>query len=194
MEIEEYKKYRWFFTRSGKLVLGGKSAEQNDSFISKLKESSKDFFVLHTHSPGSPFSVIISDISKVSSSDLKQTAIFTASFSQQWKKKSKSASVDVFKLSSMEKSKGLKTGTWQVRKKQKSLLVPLELSLTTQKNILRSVPEETALKSKTLLKISPGNMEKSKAIKKIYSILNKKFPETEISSALPSGPFRIIEK
>ena len=29
----DYKKFRWFFTSSGLLVVGGKSAEQNEAVV-----------------------------------------------------------------------------------------------------------------------------------------------------------------
>ena len=70
MEFEEYKKYRWFYTSSGNLVVGGKNAEQNDGLLTAMKKMSKDYWVMHTSSPGSPFSIIICDPKKVSKADI----------------------------------------------------------------------------------------------------------------------------
>ncbi len=180
MEIQ-YEKYRWFFTSSNKLVVGGKSAEQNDDLLKKLKSQSRDFVVMHTSSPGSPFSVIIEKKSEVSPEDIKEAAIFTACFSQQWRSRVKSTSIDVFSLFQVSKSALLKTGTWQVKGKIKKIKVKLELYLTEQEGKLRAVPFPKG----SFVKIVPGGVDKEKAaisIKKQFP----KFSKEDIMSALPS--------
>ena len=127
---ENYKRYKWFFTSSNKLVIGGKSAEQNDSLISLLKSQEKDFIVMHTSSPGSPFSVIVSYIENVIKSDIKECAVFTACFSQSWKKGKKKESVDIFRLSQLTKKHGMKTGLWLVLGEIERVSVDLSLVLT----------------------------------------------------------------
>ena len=74
--IKDYTKYRWFYTSSGKLVVGGKSSEQNDLLIKRIKSFNVNFTVMHTSSPGSPFSVILSEKNKINKSDLEECAIF----------------------------------------------------------------------------------------------------------------------
>ncbi len=106
----DYKRYKWFYTKSGKLVVGGKSAEQNDSLLTELKATKKDMIVMHTKSPGSPFCVIIAPIDAVSEKDIEECAIFTGCFSRAWKERHKNATVDVFRLSQLFKSGLMKTG------------------------------------------------------------------------------------
>ena len=78
MDLEkEFRKYKWFFTSSGKLVVGGKNAEQNDSLLRNVEKSEKEYYVMHTSHPGSPFCIIVADIKKVTKSDLRECAIFT---------------------------------------------------------------------------------------------------------------------
>ena len=89
---KDYKKYRWFFTSSDNLVIGGKSAEQNEEIMKTHSESREKYVVMHTSSPGSPFTLI----REPSKQDLIEMAIFTACFSQQWKKGSKEAELDIF--------------------------------------------------------------------------------------------------
>lgn len=181
MEFAEYSRYRWFFTSSGKLVIGGKSAEQNDSLLKKLTAQPHDFFVLHTSSPGSPFAIILEKKSQVNPEDIKEAAIFTACFSQQWKSRVKSAQVDIFSLSQLSKSPLLKTGTWQVKGKIKKIKVKLELFLKVQSQVLRAVP----FPKDSLLKLTPGSIDKEKAaiaVKKKFP----KFSKEEIMSAIPS--------
>lgn len=38
-DFQDYLKYRWFFNSSGKLVVGGKNAAQNDELLSRIKKN-----------------------------------------------------------------------------------------------------------------------------------------------------------
>ncbi len=192
MQENEYKQYRWFFTSSDKLVIGGKSAEQNESFLVKLKKQKINYTIMHTASPGSPFSVILSKKSSAKE-DIEQAAIFTASFSKQWKLKKKKAEIHIFKLSQLYKTKEMKTGTFGVKGKIKKIQAPLQLALVKQKNKLRAIPE-TAIKQKNkiLLRIIPGDIEKTLLLEKLQSHLPS-FSKEEILSALPSGGIKIIK-
>lgn len=188
--IENYQKYKWFLTKSKKLVVGGKSAEQNDELLKKLKQQDNDYIAMHTHSPGSPFSIILSPIEKVQKADLEETAVFTASFSRAWKLKKKKALIDIFKLSSLYKSPKMKTGTWGVKEKLSSKVVELGLVLTKQKNVLRAVPPQTPPQKQILLKIKPGNLDKESSLIKIQALFPKLNKE-EIIQALPAGKISI---
>jgi hypothetical protein len=186
---KDFRKFRWFVTKSKKLVIGGKSAEQNEALLLSLLEKKQDYVVMHTSLPGSPFSVILSPISKVNSEDLEETAVFTACFSQQWKSGKSKADVDIFKLSEIHKPKKLKTGTFVVKTKLKRKKVSLKLALSVQRKTLRAVPEKSAKKS--LLEIVPGKTPKEKQLKKISEVLKGKFSNDEILSALPPGGIQI---
>ena len=50
-------KFHEFKTGSGKKILAGKSAEQNENLISQF--IGKSNFIFHTAKPGSPFCVIL---------------------------------------------------------------------------------------------------------------------------------------
>lgn len=192
MEMKEYKKYRWFYTSSGKLVLGGKNAEQNEILLKKLKSLPQDRIVMHTAQPGSPFSIILEEIDKIKEKDLMECAIFTASFSRAWKEGKKEAIVDFFKLSQLYKSKIMKTGTWGVRKKIERMTVPLKLALTKQDNMIRAVPEITVKsREEKLLTILPGKKEKTKIIPEIRRSIKIPLSEEELLAALPAGGISI---
>ena len=90
MKILDYEKYRWFFTSSNKIVIGGKSAEQNEDIMRNIENED---VVMHTSSPGSPFCIISSPSEK----DIEEVAIFTACFSHEWKKGKKTSEVHIFK-------------------------------------------------------------------------------------------------
>lgn len=192
MELLEknYQKYRWFFTLSGKLVVGGKSAEQNEELLQKLKQARNDYIVMHTAKPGSPFLVIVAEINKVTKKDKEECAIFTACFSQAWKK-GKNTQVHIFNLSHLEKNKEMKTGTWAVVGKVEKINAELKLVLIRQKGILRAVPPRTAKKSEILGIILPGKKDKNEIISGIEKVLNININRNDILSALPAGGLSI---
>lgn len=188
--MKDYQKYKWFYTKSGKLVVGGKSAENNDKLLKEILEEGKELYVMHTSDPGSPFCVILDE--SPSKSDLDETAIFTGCFSKAWKEGKKNTQVDIFKTSSLSKPRGLKAGTWLVSKKSKKVKVSLELVLTKQNEVYRAVPEKSVNKKDILLKLKPGKILKEKQIDKILELLKEKpSKKDELLSALPAGGLSI---
>lgn len=187
MKFKDYRKYRWFFTYTKKLVVGGKNAEQNEELLRDLKTMNKNYLVMHTAEPGSPFSVILSD-KKPIKSDIEETAIFTACFSKQWKLQKKKTEVHIFNLSQLYKTDSMKTGTWGVKGEIKKMSVPLELILTKQKSKLRAVSEKTVKSEKYVLaRIIPGKIDKQLILGKLQKLLKNAFDKEEILQALPSG-------
>ncbi len=112
-------KFRKFCTSSGKDVVCGKDAEQNELVVAQSGNSEA---VLHTKAPGSPFCNIKG---KATKADLSETAVICAAFSKEWKKGKKDIEVHVFKGNDIFKDAGMKTGTFGV-KKAKSLKVKKE--------------------------------------------------------------------
>ncbi len=104
-------KFREFTTSSGKLVLGGKSAENNEQLIEQIE---LEEIVLHTKAPGSPF-VNIKD-KEASKKDIREAAIFCARYSQDWRDNKKDVVVHYFKGKDVNKEKGMKLGTFGVKK------------------------------------------------------------------------------
>ena len=188
MLLQDYNKYTWFLTNSGILVVAGKSAVQNDELLKRIKSMNREFIVMHTNSPGSPFSIILEDPGKVTKEDMQECAIFTASFSRAWRLKKKGAIIDLFKVSQLSKPIKLKVGTWIVKGKVERKEFPLGLVLTVQEKKLRAVPEKTVkLKRNVLLNVFPGEKDKTKMTEEISKKLNNKFSREEILAALPAG-------
>jgi hypothetical protein len=179
VKTEEYQKYRWFFTSNNHLVVGGKSAEQNEELIQELIKSKKDYIVMHTKSPGSPFSIIQSE--NISEKDIEETAIFTGCFSRAWRENQKTAIIDIFKANQIIKKKSMKTGTFGVLEVIKHKSVELKLYLTKQKGILRAIPQKT----KDSLCIMPGKINKPAIAEQIA--IKLEIPEMEVLQALPTG-------
>lgn len=182
----DYKKYKWFFTKSGKLVVGGKSAESNDALLSELKNMKKELIVMHTKSAGSPFCAIIASIDTLNKSDIDECAVFTGCFSRAWKEEKKSTVVHMFKLSQLSKEGDMKSGTWAVKGAVKDINVNLELVITKQNNIVRAVPKQTVSKDEIIAFAYTGKIDKTKV--KIGSI---KVDKEQLIAALPAGGVKI---
>lgn len=120
--------FRQLKTSSGKLVLLGKSDLNNEELINQVKPEE---IVLHTVAPGSPFANIKGTPTK---EDIKEAAIFTAKYSQDWRDNKSDVKVHIFKGSSIYKTKSMKTGTFGVKKFElikikKSDIIKFEKSL-----------------------------------------------------------------
>jgi len=194
---KDYSNYRWFFTSEGKLVVGGKSDEQNEIVLRDFLKPS--YTVMHTSKPGSGFMIIQDE--NPSKKDLDETAIFCGCFSKQWKNlKSPNSKIDIdiFKGEQIYKLKTMKTGTFGVKNKEKTVKINPELVLVIQKGKLRAVPK-IGFKNKkigngelkVLGEIKSGNLSKEEAADKIAKKIKDKFnypiSKDEVMQAIPSG-------
>lgn len=190
--IQDYKKYRWFVTASGKKVIGGKSALQNDELLKHITAASETYLIMHTSAPGSPFSVILTPLSTITKQDTEECATFTACFSQTWKTGKSSANVDIFKSKQVHKDKMMKAGMWRVTGTVKTLKVSLKLILTRQQGVLRAVPEKTLKnKKEQILTIIPGSIDKGELFIKA-ALEDSSLKQEEFLAALPAGGSKII--
>ncbi len=104
-------KFREFITKSGKKVLAGKDAKSNEEVVKQFK--GKGNVIMHTAEPGSPFCIVEG---KPNREDIKEAAIFCASKSQDWRDNKEDVEVHVFTGKDVYKRKGMKLGTFGVKK------------------------------------------------------------------------------
>lgn len=102
---------REFFLASGTRVLAGKNAESNEKII---EQAEPEELIFHTKEKGSPF-VNIKKKPKLFSRDIKNTAIITASYSQDWRDNESDVVVHFFKKKDIYKLKNMKTGTFGIK-------------------------------------------------------------------------------
>lgn len=167
------------------LVVGGKNAEQNDVLLKEIHATGSDYYVMHTSLPGSPFSVILRDPTKLSDAELHECAVFTACFSQAWKARASKARVDIFRTHQLFKDPSMKQGSWRVQGAVKRLAVPLELALVKQRGVLRAVPSEST--QRALMRVKPGTINKRDMAAQLGVELGDSFTQDEIIAALPAG-------
>ena len=78
-----FEKFRWFYTSTGFLVVGGRDATSNEIVIKKHVD--KDDLIFHTDMAGSPFFVLKTEGKEVDEQTLAEAADATATFSRAWK-------------------------------------------------------------------------------------------------------------
>ena len=131
-------KFREFKTSSGKIVLAGKDAKSNEELI---KQAEKNEDVFHSAKPGSPFVNIKSSKtnakdrkattegsrSPITKKDIREAAIFCALKSQDWRDNKKDVEVHWFNGKDVCKIKGMKLGTFGVKKYKKILVKKKEI-------------------------------------------------------------------
>ncbi len=103
-------KFREITASSGKSILAGRNAKNNEELIKQAEENE---IVLHTAAPGSPF---VNIKGKANKKDIKEAAIFCARYSQDWRDNKKDVIVHIFKGKDIYKIKGMKTGSFGVKK------------------------------------------------------------------------------
>lgn len=126
------KKFRKGYTSSGKLMLGGKNAEQNEELI---KQVSPDGIVLHTKNPGSPF---VNIKGKASKRDIHEAALFCARFSRDWKKNKKDVEVHYFFGRDIYKEEDMPLGTFGVKRARKIIIKKEELISQIKKEMIKN--------------------------------------------------------
>ena len=116
--------FRKFTTSSGKQVVAGKSAENNEALVPQI---GAEEIVFHTAKPGSAFCNIKANEKDISKQDLKETAIFCASKSQDWRDNKKNVVVHYFLGKDIYKLKSMKTGTFGVKNTKEIVIKKQEI-------------------------------------------------------------------
>lgn len=112
-------KPREFILSTGTKIFLGKNAENNDELVGKFK--GKENIILHTEKPGSPFCVV--ERLAPDKQDLKEAAIICASKSQDWRDNKQDVNIHLFTGKDVNKTSGMKSGLWILKKKPKVIKV-----------------------------------------------------------------------
>ncbi len=102
---EWHEKFHSAFTSAGKLMIGGRSAQQNDQLVSKHMEDNDLFF--HADIQGGAVFVLKDGVA-ASEEELMETAQMAASFSNAWK--NGNAGVDVYCVKRSQLTKNVSGG------------------------------------------------------------------------------------
>lgn len=195
-----FEVYHWFFTSSGNLVMAGRDRKTNENLVKKHMTHS-DIYV-HADLYGAP-STLIKFPSKDSQSldDIREACNFSVAFSRAWPAGVASGTAywvypeQVSKTP--ESGEYVSKGAWIIRGKRNYVFdLPMKLEIgwhmLNDTRILMIAPINTKRNCETkLVRIEPGEEKRSRAAKKIASLLDAD-PE-EVEGILPPGGFRISE-
>ena len=118
--MAEKIKFREIKLSTGSEFILGRDEKSNDELMKKFK--GKENVILHTRAPGSPFCVIKT---KIFDGDVNAASVLCARYSQDWRDNKRDVVVNVFTGKDISKEKGMKAGTWNV-KKFKTIIVKKE--------------------------------------------------------------------
>ncbi len=205
-----YEKFRWFFTSSGLLVLGGRDAVSNQQLIRKHLEKEDIFF--HADITGAPAVILKTGQKEPTEEDLLETAIFAVSHSRAWR--AGWTGCDAYWVRSEQVSLSAPTGEFlpkgavMVRGNRSYFRkTPLRLAVGLLEE--NGIPyfaagPETAMKTQTAhySTIIPGKLKVSEVAKLLRSHYSKNAPNElrqyiatmnidEIIAILPPGPINI---
>jgi predicted ribosome quality control (RQC) complex YloA/Tae2 family protein len=187
---EWYQRFHHFFTTSGKLAVGGKSATDNEFLVSAHLEENDLFF--HADITGAA-AVVLKNGKDASKEDLVQTAQFAACFSRAWK--SGAGAVDVYAVekdavSRTSHGEYVPKGGFMIRgTRQWFKNTPLEVAVLEIDGRIQAVPATAAAGAKKVVRLKPGPTSKLQAAKEILRRLANPagFTNTDVEAALPGN-------
>lgn len=196
VEKKWYERFRWFFTSSGLLAVGGRDATTNDILVKKYLEV-KDI-IFHTEIAGSPFFILKEGREKSTEKDREEVAIATASFSKAWA--SGVGATDVYWVLPEQISKDapagqyLGKGAFMIRGKKNFLrnsILEVSVGVDREGRIMsgpRSAVSKYCSKAAT---VRPGQEKTSDVAKKIAQKIESRDINSIISS-LPAGESSLL--
>ncbi|MGN8215200.1 ribosome rescue protein RqcH [Halococcus sp. PRR34] len=212
-----YERFRWFRTSDDFLVLGGRSADQNEDLVKKYLERGDRFF--HTQARGGPVTVLkatgpsepTQEI-EFSESTLEETAQFAVSYSSVWKNGRFAG--DAYMASPDQVSKTpesgeyLEKGGFAVRGdrtyfEDTPVGVAIGIVCEPETRVIGGPPAAIEPRAETSITVEPGQYAQNDAAKRLYREFRERFADTSfvrkvaspdlIAEFLPPGGSRTVE-
>ncbi len=192
---EWYEKFRFSYTREGKLIIAGRDAQQNDILVKKYMEDADLFF--HADIQGGSATILKYGIN-AKTQEKEEAAQIAACFSKAWREGV--ATIDVYAAKKSQLSKNVsgeyvKTGGFIVsgeREWFKNTELKLKIGVYEGRIIILPSLNPTYLEKELLLIPSSSGKEKGKLAKSLAKRYGVK-PD-ELLLLLPNGRTRTIMK
>ncbi len=186
-----FEKFRWFYTSTGFLVIGGRDATSNEIVIKKHVD--KDDLIFHTDMAGSPFFVLKTEGKDVDEQTLREVADATATFSRAWKMGLSSQKVFYVTKEQVTKEANsgeyLSKGSFMIRGKTTYVDNEVNVCMGRKDDMVMAGPcASVKAYDKDAIELKQGDKKVSDIAKK----LAKKFDADvdEIIRLLPTGTYR----
>ncbi|MGN1322319.1 MAG: ribosome rescue protein RqcH [Methanosphaera sp.] len=203
-ELKWYEKLRWFISRDGYLVIGGRDANSNEKVVKHYSKTNDIYFHCDIH--GAPSTIVQNTgDDEIPETTLYDAACFASSFSSAWTEGF--SSYDAYWVNMDQVSKTpqsgefLKKGSFVIRGKKNFIRnVPVLVGLgivdyDNDKRIMSGPVECVKRMTDKFVVIKPGFTKKERISKEILHIIDpdKNFSIDDIVRSLPSGKCDIMD-
>jgi predicted ribosome quality control (RQC) complex YloA/Tae2 family protein len=189
-EKEWYEKFRWFFSSTGKMVIGGRDATSNEMLMKKHALDTE--VVFHADITGAPFFVIKGEPDEAT---VNETAQAAGIFSKAWT--AGHGSVEVFYAPRSQFSKSapsgeyISKGAFMVYGKKEWKKVELKAGLGMKDGKAMCGPVEAVKKwSGKIMVLAPGEKKPGEIVKKASKYLEA--DPDDVQSVIPAGKTDIV--
>lgn len=191
-ERKWYEKFHWFFSSSGKLIIGGKDATSNEVLMKKHADPGE--LIFHADIVGAPFFVIKGEADDAS---VREAAHAAGIFSKAWPQGL--GGVGVFYAPREQFTKQapsgefIRKGAFMVYGKKEWADADLKAAVGTKDGQVICGPQAAIEKwADKRVMIEPGDKKPGELVKAISKELGVE--QEEVQRALPPGRSRIIKK
>ena len=212
-----YKRFRWFHTSDGYLVIGGRNADQNEELVKKYMGNHDRFF--HTQAHGGPVTLLkaagpseSADPVDWDDSTLREAAQFAVSYSSDWKDGRGAGDAYMVEPDQVSKTpesgEYIEKGSFVIRGERTYFEdVPCRVAVGVQcEPVTRAIggpPSAIVDRAATLVTLEPGMYAQNDAAMMVYRELKERFADQsfvrKVASAdqlqefLPSGGSAIVD-
>lgn len=203
-ELKWYEKLRWFISRDGYLVIGGRDANSNEQVVKKYSKNNDIY--LHCDIHGAPSTIIQNNNDEeIPETTLYDAACFASSYSSAWSEGFSSYDAYWVTLDQVSKTpqsgEFLKKGSFVIRGRKNFIRnVPVLIAIgiveyDNDKRIMAGPVECVKRMSDNFVIVKPGFTKKERISKEIlHKIDNDKiFSVDDIVRSLPSGKCDLLD-
>lgn len=212
-----YEQFRWFHSSDEFLVIGGRSAKQNEELVKKYVEPTDR--ILHSQAHGGPITIV-----KATAPDepattvefpdrtLEEAAQFAVSYSSVWRDgryAGDAYAVDPEQVTkNPESGEFLETGSFAIRGERdyfRDVPVGIAIGITCEPEtrVIGGPPDPVQTRAETDIRLEPGRFAKNDVATRIYRRFQERFADEsfvrsvadtdELQRFLPPGGSRIVE-
>ena len=203
-ELKWYEKIRWFISRDGYLVIGGRDANSNEQVVKKYSKNNDIY--LHCDIHGAPSTIVQNNSdNEIPESTLYDAACFASSYSSAWSEGFSSYDSYWVTLDQVSKTpqsgEFLKKGSFVIRGRKNFIRnVPVLIAIgiveyDDDKRIMAGPVQCLDKMTDNYVIVKPGFTKKERISKEILNIIdkNKLFGVDDIVRNLPSGKCDLLD-